>query len=64
MIFNMLPVLLMRHYDNPLHLEKVHSDRPMHHSFIWCAYGAWHGPNLITGRIHYKIAADTFITVK
>ena len=48
MIFKMLPVLLMCHYDNPLHLEKAHSDRPMRHSFIWCAYGAWRGPNLIT----------------
>ena len=47
MIFKMLPVLLMRHYDNRLHLEKAHSDKPMRHSFIWRAYGAWCGPNLI-----------------
>ena len=51
MIYKMLPVLLMRHYNNPLHLEKAHSDRPMRHSFIWCAYGAWRGPNLITDNV-------------
>ena len=46
MIFKMLPVLLLLyHYYKLLHLEKAHSDGPMRHSFIWCAYGAWRGPN-------------------
>ena len=42
MIFKMLPGLLMCHYDNPLHLEKALSDRPMRHSFfdVHMAHGA------------------------
>ena len=44
----MLPDLWMRHYDNQMRLEKVLSNRPMRHSFIWCVYGAWRSPNLIT----------------
>ena len=48
MIFKMLPILSMCHYDNQLPPKKVHGNRPMPHSFIWCEYGAWCGPNLIT----------------
>ena len=46
----MLPVLWMWHYNDQLRLEKAYSNRTMHHSFIWCAYGTWRSPNLITGK--------------
>ena len=31
--------------------EKVHSDRPMCHSLIWCTYSTCHGPNLIIASV-------------
>ena len=36
----MLPISWMQQYNNHLHPEKAHNDKPLHRSFIWCTYGA------------------------